>query len=301
MSRRPRTAFPLLDGRSLWLASREDPNLASLAARFGVGQDTVEEMARAHGWLVAPTTAEDGAPAVFIIASGKRPSRRRNTPARTMMPPATPHCALMDEADPEGLSAAAAAARLWSALEARGEGVVEVPLGNGVRADLLWVGERSLWGTEIKGPDDSVRRMSAQAGRLAAACDRCAALVSPVHLDEVLGALPDWWGVALLEAGADGRGWSAQWMREPRSNPGACDPLVLAHTLKGSEMRSAAAERSLVPRPEKAYVRDLAEALASLPPDELKGIVGRALLARRAGYRASGKLIRWPRTRADGG
>lgn len=89
--------------------------------------------------------------------------------------------------------------------------VDEVGIPWNVVADVL-VCNGALWGYEIKGETDSLKRLAAQAKAYGNVFERCYLVGAPRHIRAASKLLPSWWG--LIET----RGGELVEMRQPEKN-----------------------------------------------------------------------------------
>lgn len=73
--------------------------------------------------------------------------------------------------------------------------------GGRVRCDVAVLGLDGWRGLEIKGADDTLRRLPGQIAVYGEVFDRCEVIVTDNHLSAALDLVPAWWGVRLVNGG----------------------------------------------------------------------------------------------------
>lgn len=153
-------------------------------------------------------------------------------------------------------------------------------IGHSVRADVATLGEHfHLY--EIKGPDDSLRRLPFQAEVYSQVADRCTLVLSPTHLKKAAEIVPQWWGVVLAYR-AEGGVRLEDW-RFAADNPSP-SPGRIARLLWSTEAAKALRATGGMPNLSRARLHERCSELANrLSLAELRTVVHGALRARSFG------------------
>jgi hypothetical protein len=145
------------------------------------------------------------------------------------------------------------------------------------RVDIAVV-NGSLNGFEIKSERDTLERLPGQQEVYSRALNQVTIVAGGSHIQKVILAVPDWWGVEHVEATDDGLVFLT--LREPQNNP-AIDAFAVAQLLWREEaldlLKEHGLERGMVSKPRRALWAKLA---THLHTDELCDAVRLRLKAR---------------------
>lgn len=138
-------------------------------------------------------------------------------------------------------------------------------------------------GYEIKGANDSLRRLPRQLEVYCQALQTLTLVVDGRHLSRVVETVPRWCGILIVTFGPRG-GASFRRFRRTRLNPDV-DPFKLAHLLWRREARTALAERGTARRELRVPRKDLYRLLVEqVSVSELTALI-RESMSRREGWR----------------
>lgn len=147
------------------------------------------------------------------------------------------------------------------------------------RVDIAVVNGR-IHGFEIKGDNDTLRRLPRQAGIYSSVLDRVTLVATARHIEKAIGVVPDWWGIKEAVKGPRGAIRFSE-LRRPRDNP-TPDGLSIAKLLWREEALEVLEERAAATgvrsKPRLQVYQRLAEVVSL---DELRATVRRQLVLRK--------------------
>ncbi len=151
----------------------------------------------------------------------------------------------------------------------------EVPLKTGlIRADIVLMGNH-LECFEIKGPNDSLKRLLDQGFQYQETFDRINIVCASKHLNKVLYLVPDWWGI--LEANNFGQLKTIQKAKNnPRRNKQGLVDLLNVNEAKNILRKTS--DRKGISKLNHASLKELLS--ESIPEKELRQQIREALSKR---------------------
>jgi hypothetical protein len=156
--------------------------------------------------------------------------------------------------------------------------VDELDLCGEVRVDVAVV-NGNLSGYELKSAKDTLKRLPKQVDFYSKVLDYAVLVVADNHHDGAVGMIPDWWGVTVAVADAEGS-VALEVLRVPDFNPGI-DAAHLSRLLWRdeilAELTRLGLDRGVRSKPRRILWERFA---SSVPLDEVRDAVRRCLKAR---------------------
>jgi hypothetical protein len=153
------------------------------------------------------------------------------------------------------------------------------------RADVAAIRGEELEGFELKSALDTLERLPRQVGAYGRVFDRCTLVVAARHVQVAMSAVPDWWGVIVVDQDGCFRA-----DRPAEVNPGPLDPATLVRLLWKRDVAAELVRLQLLSARGSARSgrsRDLLwhMLLEHVELDELRACVRRALIRRACEWR----------------
>lgn len=142
----------------------------------------------------------------------------------------------------------------------------------------------NIHGYEIKSECDTLNRLPGQTTTYNQVLDYVTIVTEPAHVKEIAKLVPKWWGISIAVPGKEGIKLKPK--RRPRQNKTA-DPFAYAQLLWRNEALEVLSDLGMA-NGIKSKTRELLwrRLAASVPADELRGIVRHRLKLRAAKWRA---------------